>query len=125
MNRRQLLALGAGLVVGEPVRRAYSFLNGHGLDRGVSVIGFYGDAAELQAARARMRAYIRDAMLKAIDPVLGTETPSEVQERVERAIAELKLQEQPMVATRSVYHPDCKRIVVTVRMTGFPISMDL
>lgn len=32
MNRRQLLALGAGLVVGEPARRAYSFLNGCGLN---------------------------------------------------------------------------------------------
>lgn len=32
MNRRQLLALGAGLVVGEPARRAYSFLNGFGFE---------------------------------------------------------------------------------------------
>lgn len=32
MNRRSLLALGAGLIVGEPARRAYSFLNGSGFD---------------------------------------------------------------------------------------------
>jgi hypothetical protein len=33
MNRRSLLKLATGLIVGEPALRAYSFLNGHGLPR--------------------------------------------------------------------------------------------
>jgi hypothetical protein len=32
VNRRGLLTLSVGLIVGEPARRAYSFLNGSGLD---------------------------------------------------------------------------------------------
>lgn len=32
MNRRNLIQLAGALVVGEPARRAYSFLNGYGIE---------------------------------------------------------------------------------------------
>lgn len=42
MNRRNLIQLAGGLIVGEPARRAYSFLNGHGLSRSQWVTGRIG-----------------------------------------------------------------------------------
>ncbi len=46
MNRRQLLLGTGALIVGEPARRAYSFLNGAGLDRAIAFGPFYPGAVE-------------------------------------------------------------------------------
>lgn len=42
MNRRQLLLGSGALLVGEPVRRAYSFLNGSGIDGDMTLVACIG-----------------------------------------------------------------------------------
>ncbi len=104
MDRRSLLALGAGLIVGEPARRAYSFLNGFGFDR----------AAFLMDARARMTAYIQGELKRSLKPFVGSNNRAELV-AVQEFLLGLGVAEPPIV-TKVRYDKAGKRLICSMQV---------
>lgn len=110
MNRRQLFALGAGLIVGEPARRAYSFLNGHGLE----LLDWRA------AARARMITFLQSELKKHFQQPLSRMDRVTTEEAVQGFLDKLILAEPSRRVVSVRYNERDASIKCVLQLPPFP-----